>query len=530
MTKIKQILSISLVMMLAGLTTATWAQNQRPYRTNDRAVQQLIQRIEERANNFRTSLERALENSRLDNTRREDNVNQLVSDFEQATDQLRERFNARESTASDVQAVLDRAALIDRFMQRSRIGTDAERQWSLLKDDLNTLAGYYNVSWNWSNSSQGNFPQNNSGVNDRNSSGVNDRWTGTFRLNTSQSEDARLAVERAVGSLSDDQRQRTYNALLARLEAPEMIALERQGRTITLASSRAPQTTFEADGREIVEQSPNSTRTTRVRATLSRGQFTIDSTGNRATDFSVTFEPLERGNRLRMTRRLSSERLGQPVVVQSVYDRVSDTAQWDVYTGRPNNAGRPNYSGAGQGTDGFVISDGTVLVTRLDTDLDTARARAGDRFTLTVVSPRQFEGAIIEGVVGDVDRGGRISGRTEMALNLNQIRLPNGQTYRFDGIIESVRTVNGEEVSLDTEGKVREDDSQTKRTVTRGGIGAAVGAIIGAIAGGGKGAAIGAVLGGGAGAGSVYVQGRNDLQLMRGSELTIRAVAPRPIR
>jgi hypothetical protein len=117
-----------------------------------------------------------------------------------------------------------------------------------------------------------------------------------------------------------------------------------------------------------------------------------------------------------------------------------------------------------------------------------------------------------------------------MALNLNQIRMANGQTYRFEGVIQSVRTANGEEVSLDTEGMVREDDSQTERTVKRGAIGAAIGAIIGAVAGGGKGAAVGAVLGGGAGAGSVYIQGRNDLELMSGSEITIRAIAPRPIR
>ena len=53
-----------------------------------------------------------------------------------------------------------------------------------------------------------------------------------------------------------------------------------------------------------------------------------------------------------------------------------------------------------------------------------------------------------------------------------------------------------------------------------------MGAIIGAIAGGGKGAAIGAILGAGAGAGSVYAQGRNDLDLPRGSEVSIRASAP----
>jgi hypothetical protein len=53
-----------------------------------------------------------------------------------------------------------------------------------------------------------------------------------------------------------------------------------------------------------------------------------------------------------------------------------------------------------------------------------------------------------------------------------------------------------------------------------------VGAIIGAIAGGGKGAAIGAILGAGGGAGSVYVQGRNELELGRGTEITIRAGSP----
>ena len=121
MSKIRQILSLALVMMLAGMTAAVGAQNQRPYRTDDRTVQQLIRRIETRADNFRTSLGNALENSQLDNTRREDNINQLVSDFEQATNQLRDRFNNRQSTGSDVQTVLDRAARIDRLMQRNNL-------------------------------------------------------------------------------------------------------------------------------------------------------------------------------------------------------------------------------------------------------------------------------------------------------------------------------------------------------------------------------------------------------------------------
>ena len=88
-----------------------------------------------------------------------------------------------------------------------------------------------------------------------------------------------------------------------------------------------------------------------------------------------------------------------------------------------------------------------------------------------------------------------------------------------------MRTSNGETVNVDNEGSVR-DNNQTTKTEERAAIGTAVGAIIGALAGGGKGAAIGAVVGAGAGAGSVYAQGRDDLNMSRGTEVSIRASAP----
>jgi hypothetical protein len=166
------------------------------------------------------------------------------------------------------------------------------------------------------------------------------------------------------------------------------------------------------------------------------------------------------------------------------------------------------------------------LVGVLNNDLSTQNVRENDRFTLTVRSPGQFEGATIEGYVTSVERSGRVSGRSQMTLDFDTIRLRDGRSYRFAGILENVRTPNGDVVRIDNEGAVRDSD-QTNKTVTRTAIGTAVGAIIGAIAGGGKGAAIGAVVGAGAGAGSVYVQGRNDLELSAGTEVTVRATGPR---
>ena len=78
---------------------------------------------------------------------------------------------------------------------------------------------------------------------------------------------------------------------------------------------------------------------------------------------------------------------------------------------------------------------------------------------------------------------------------------------------------------MDNVGTV-EDPSQTGKTVQRGAIGAALGAIIGAITGGGKGAVIGGAIGAGAGAGTVIAQGRDQLDLPRGTELTITSIVP----
>ena len=155
----------------------------------------------------------------------------------------------------------------------------------------------------------------------------------------------------------------------------------------------------------------------------------------------------------------------------------------------------------------------------------TKVSQNNDRFKLTVQSPNQFRGATIEGYISGVGQSGRVSGRSNITFNFQSITLRNGERYDFAGSLQSIRDEKGKDVRVDEEG-VAKGDSQTRETVKRGGIGAGLGAIIGAIAGGGKGAAIGAIIGGGAGAGSVIVQGRDDLQLMQGSTITIQASSP----
>jgi hypothetical protein len=172
----------------------------------------------------------------------------------------------------------------------------------------------------------------------------------------------------------------------------------------------------------------------------------------------------------------------------------------------------------------FLIPDNTLLEVKLNQRLQAERLGKGTRFTMTVESPRQFRGAVLEGYVADASRSGRVSGRSEIVLNFDRVRF-RGRTYDFAGTIEAARAKKGERVEVDREGAVRED-SQTERTVGRTAGGAVIGTIIGAIAGGGSGAAKGAIIGGGIGVGSVLVQGRNNLDLKKNTRFTIRASAP----
>jgi len=489
--------------------TAPWGSSNvgnNDYNLNDLQMRQLIDRITVRSATFSRNLRGDLNRGNYNDRYGANEVRAQLSQFETALVQLRNRVNSRQSTSSDARSVLERAAFLNNYIAERQLSYQTENNWNTMRPDLDRLAGAFNIAWNWSTVPGGGYG---------NSAGL----TGTFSLNASRGDDVRRAVDNATRNLSQSERQRVYDSLLRRLDPPQMLAIDRRGTSVTIASTRAPQINFIADGREKVETTQQG-RSVRVRASLSGDALSITRTGERANDFTVTFDPSSDGRELLVTRTLYTDRLGQPVTVRTYYDRTSDVAQLNIYD--TNREG----SNVGGTTGSFVIPDGTQLVAVLNNDLSTQNVREGERFTMTVRSPGQYDGATIEGSVINVDRAGRITGRSELTMDFDTIRLRDGRTYRFAGILESVRTPSGEVVRVDNEGAVRESD-QTKTTVTRTAIGSAVGAIIGAIAGGGKGAAIGAVIGAGAGAGSVYIQGRNDLQLNAGTEVTLRATGPR---
>jgi hypothetical protein len=139
-----------------------------------------------------------------------------------------------------------------------------------------------------------------------------------------------------------------------------------------------------------------------------------------------------------------------------------------------------------------LIPAGTKLAIRLQDALDSGVNKTGDTFAAildedididgNIAAPR---GSAVTGKLVKVLRSGRVEGRAELAMTLNEIRVGNAAYPIATNTLTSVA------------------ESTKKQDAVKIGGGAGIGAAIGAIAGGGKGAAIGAAVGGGAGTAAV---------------------------
>jgi hypothetical protein len=471
---------------------------------SDRQIQQILTRIRTDAEALQRSVDVSLRGGTYRQPADQD-LSYLIDDVIQATDHLADHIDRRQVTQVDVDDVMRRGAELEDAIVGRSSSQQVRNGWSRLRADLDSLASAYGMSWDWQNPTYA--PIDSAG-------GVYQRLTGTYQLDPSRSDDPRRAADQALRQLSAAERARITRQLQNRLDAPEEIAIERVNDQVSLASSRAPRVTFDANGRPEVEPGFGGRNMT-SRATIYGDRLEVVTTGGSDNDYTAIFEPLDNGQSLRVTKRLAVPSLRQPIVVQSVYRRTSEIPQWSIYDGqRPTATSGRSYD--------EIVPDGTTVVATLDQPLNIRTVRPNDRVTLTVrnAPTSALDNAVIEGYVTSVPSQVNSAG---LSIAFNQIRLNNGRTADFAGTVESVRGPNGEPISFNGEVVAPTDANQRDQAIQRGAIGAAVGAVIGAVTGGAKGAAIGAVLGGGAGAATVLIGDQRSTDLPRGTEFTIRS-------
>jgi hypothetical protein len=143
------------------------------------------------------------------------------------------------------------------------------------------------------------------------------------------------------------------------------------------------------------------------------------------------------------------------------------------------------------------IPSGTQVKVRMVDHLSSEDNQIGDTFAATLEEPITIngrdvypKGADVNGRIVDIHKSGRLSEPGELDLVLTTISTGHSAT------------------SISVQPLVLKGESHAKSNTAKIGGGAALGAIIGAVAGGGKGAAIGAGVGGAAGTGAAAAGGR----------------------
>ena len=139
------VLCVSAVLFLTNVKAQAVSQ---PYRLKDKDVERIIRRIELRSDEFRSNLDSALD-KRGYNDSLVDHMNTFIELFCKQTKRLHDQFNNGSSSTADVRTLLDCAAPIDDFMTRNRLSSEAQNDWTGLRNKLDELALAYNVKWRW---------------------------------------------------------------------------------------------------------------------------------------------------------------------------------------------------------------------------------------------------------------------------------------------------------------------------------------------------------------------------------------------
>jgi len=180
----------------------------------------------------------------------------------------------------------------------------------------------------------------------------------------------------------------------------------------------------------------------------------------------------------------------------------------------------------------LTVPAGQKLLMQLKSGINTKSAKPGDGVYLETSFPVSIDntmaippGTYVQGVIDNVKRSGRIKGRAEVLFHFTTLIFPNGYTVSVPGSVNDVPGADNGRV-INKEGSVQADGTKGKDAGTIAGP-AAEGAIIGALARGGKGALIGSGIGGAAGLAEVLFTRGNEINYPAGT--AVEMVLQRPI-
>jgi hypothetical protein len=141
-------LSVSLLGAAAPLSAQYWHSPAPNSRASMERITRTINDCEDRTDDFRNSLRRALNHSRADRTRWELDLNRAADRLEQALDRTGDAWNRDRDpskTRRYIREALDSGRDINGAMSNLRLDASTERDWSVVRSQLNLLARSFNL-------------------------------------------------------------------------------------------------------------------------------------------------------------------------------------------------------------------------------------------------------------------------------------------------------------------------------------------------------------------------------------------------
>jgi hypothetical protein len=167
----------------------------------------------------------------------------------------------------------------------------------------------------------------------------------------------------------------------------------------------------------------------------------------------------------------------------------------------------------------ITIPEGTVLAVTVDETLASNQNHSGDSFAASLA------GAVVVDGKTAIPKGAHITGHVVEAKDAGRLHVPAQLSVALSSV-----EVDGKSYDIDTNTIGETGKNHNKRNLGFIGSGAAGGALIGGLAGGGKGAVIGSLLGAGAGTAGAAATGKKDISIPAETRLSFHLVRTITVR
>jgi hypothetical protein len=139
-------------------------------RYDERYLKDSVNRLDRLSKDFEKDLDRALDHSRVNGTRQEDNINARGHDFRRAVSSLKSNLgNGRDLNRSrdEAQRVLQEAQQFDRIGRGRGFDNQVASDWSQIQRELQTISDAYGIGYGGYNNG-GYYPNDRNNPNNRN--------------------------------------------------------------------------------------------------------------------------------------------------------------------------------------------------------------------------------------------------------------------------------------------------------------------------------------------------------------------------